>query len=57
MSISFVSSQEEWKMLMDIQKYFDTHIEGIETRDWDAVEKIIKKTIKNPRSRPEFTAS
>ncbi|KAL1968414.1 hypothetical protein VTN77DRAFT_1943 [Rasamsonia byssochlamydoides] len=54
-SISFVSSKEEWKMLMDIQKYFDTHIEGIETRDWDAVEKIIKKTIKNPRSRPEFT--
>jgi ATP-dependent RNA helicase DDX19/DBP5 len=56
-SISFVASKEEWKMLMDIQKYFDTHIEGIETRDWDAVEKIIKKTIRNPRSRAEFTST
>jgi ATP-dependent RNA helicase DDX19/DBP5 len=44
-------------MLMEIQKYFNTHIEGIETRDWDAVEKMIKKTIKNPRSRPDFATA
>lgn len=37
-------------MLMDIQTFFNTNIERIDTRDWDEVEEIIKKTIKNPRS-------
>lgn len=53
-SISFVSSKEEWEMLNDIQQYFNTTIERIDTRDWDEVEEVIKKTIKNPRSGANF---
>lgn len=53
-AISFVSSREEWQMLMNIQKYFHTTIEGIQTRDWDDVEDLVKKIIKNPRARGDF---
>ncbi|KAL3460804.1 P-loop containing nucleoside triphosphate hydrolase protein [Aspergillus heterothallicus] len=53
-SISFVSNREEWNMLNQIQKYFNTDIQRIDTKDWDEVEDIIKKTIKNPRSQATF---
>ncbi|KAL1991290.1 hypothetical protein VTN49DRAFT_5282 [Thermomyces lanuginosus] len=56
-AVSFVSSREEWQMLMDISKYFDTHIEALQTDDWDELEKKIKKTIKNPRSRADYTST
>ncbi|OKL63361.1 ATP-dependent RNA helicase dbp5 [Talaromyces atroroseus] len=56
-AISFVSNKEEWQMLMDIQKYFHTTIEGINTRDWDEVEAMVKKIIKNPRARGDFPMS
>lgn len=54
-SISFVANREEWQMLMQIQKYFNTEITRIDTRDWDEVEDIIKKTIKNPRSQANYS--
>lgn len=41
-------------MLMSISKYFNTNIEGVQTRDWDEVEKLMKKIIKNPRARGDF---
>ncbi|EAU31326.1 hypothetical protein ATEG_08153 [Aspergillus terreus NIH2624] len=53
-SISFVSNRDEWNMLNQIQKYFNTSIQRIDTKDWDEVEDIIKKTIKNPRSQATF---
>ncbi|KAL2817274.1 P-loop containing nucleoside triphosphate hydrolase protein [Aspergillus cavernicola] len=53
-SISFVSNRDEWNMLNQIQKYFNTDIQRIDTKDWDEVEDIIKKTIKNPRSQGTF---
>ncbi|PTU19886.1 hypothetical protein P175DRAFT_0502062 [Aspergillus ochraceoroseus IBT 24754] len=53
-SISFVSNRDEWNMLNQIQKYFNTNIQRIDTGDWDEVEDIIKKTIKNPRSQANF---
>jgi ATP-dependent RNA helicase DDX19/DBP5 len=56
-AISFVSNKEEWQMLMNIQKYFHTTIEGINTRDWDEVESKLKKIIKNPRARGDFPMS
>ena len=57
MAISFVSNKEEWQMLMNIQKFFHTTIEGINTRDWDEVEAMVKKIIKNPRARGDFAMS
>ncbi|RJE26834.1 hypothetical protein PHISCL_00859 [Aspergillus sclerotialis] len=53
-SISFVSNREEWEMLNEIQSFFNTTIQRIDTGDWDEVEEIIKKTIKNPRSAANF---
>ncbi|KAL2844724.1 P-loop containing nucleoside triphosphate hydrolase protein [Aspergillus pseudoustus] len=53
-SISFVSNREEWNMLNQIQKYFNTDIQRIDTKDWDEVEDIIKKTIKNTRAQATF---
>ncbi|KAJ0427063.1 ATP-dependent RNA helicase dbp5 [Aspergillus carlsbadensis] len=53
-SISFVSNREEWNMLNQIQKYFNTDIQRIDTKDWDEVEDIIKKTIKSSRSQATF---
>lgn len=44
-------------MLMSISKFFNTNIEGIQTRDWDEVEELVKKIIKNPRARGDFPQS
>lgn len=53
-SISFVSNREEWEMLNQIQRYFNTNIQRIDTKDWDEVEEIIKKTIKSSRAQLGF---
>lgn len=53
-SISFVSSRDEWNMLNQIQQYFNTTIQRIDTKDWDEVEDIIKKTIKTTRAQGTF---
>ncbi|GFF33078.1 ATP-dependent RNA helicase dbp5 [Aspergillus udagawae] len=53
-SISFVSNREEWEMLNQIQTYFNCEIQRVDTKDWDEVEDIIKKTIKNSRANPKF---
>ncbi|KAI2081585.1 RNA helicase required for poly(A+) mRNA export [Ophidiomyces ophidiicola] len=45
-AVSFVSNRDEWQMLQDIQKYFDTNIERVDARDWDDVEAKVKKIIK-----------
>ncbi|KAF7589206.1 RNA helicase required for poly(A+) mRNA export [Aspergillus hancockii] len=53
-SISFVANREEWNMLNQIQQYFNCSIQRIDTKDWDEVEDIIKKTIKNTRAQGTF---
>jgi ATP-dependent RNA helicase DDX19/DBP5 len=53
-AISFVSNREEWDMLRQIQQHFTCQIERIDTSDWDEVERIIKKTIKNSRAQAQF---
>lgn len=44
-------------MLMEIQEYFATEIVRIDTRDWDEVERIIKQTVKHPRSKASFATT
>lgn len=41
-------------MLNQIQAYFNCEIQRVDTKDWDEVEDIIKKTIKNSRANPKF---
>ncbi|EEP75437.1 hypothetical protein UREG_00283 [Uncinocarpus reesii 1704] len=50
-AVSFVSNRDEWQMLQDIQKYFNTNIERVDARDWDDVEKKVKKIIKPSAGR------
>ncbi|KAJ5155333.1 hypothetical protein N7492_008136 [Penicillium capsulatum] len=53
-AISFVSNRDEWQMLRQIQEHFKCTIDRIDTSDWDEVESIIKKTIKNQRAQANF---
>lgn len=41
-------------MLRKIQAHFNCTIDRIDTSDWDEVEEIIKKTIKNTRAQAGF---
>jgi ATP-dependent RNA helicase DDX19/DBP5 len=56
-AISFVSNQEEWNMLRKIQQHFGCQIDRVDTGDWDEVEEVIKKTIKNSRAQANFAAN
>ncbi|KAJ5280547.1 hypothetical protein N7478_005919 [Penicillium angulare] len=53
-AISFVGSRQEWEMLRMIQTHFQCTIDRIDTGDWDEVEELIKKTIKNSRAQAKF---
>ncbi|KAJ5210527.1 hypothetical protein N7491_010334 [Penicillium cf. griseofulvum] len=56
-AISFVSNRNEWEMLRKIQDHFQCIIDRIDTSDWDEVEEMIKKTIKNTRAQANFAQS
>ncbi|CAI7596715.1 hypothetical protein N7533_007185 [Penicillium manginii] len=56
-AISFVSNQEEWNMLRKIQQHFGCQIDRVDTGDWDEVEEVIKKTIKNSRAQANFAVN
>lgn len=43
-------------MLRKIQQHFNCQIDRVDTTDWDEVEDIIKKTIKNTRAQANFVA-
>ncbi|KAJ5644548.1 hypothetical protein N7507_010559 [Penicillium longicatenatum] len=53
-AISFVANRDEWEMLRMIQEHFGCTIDRIDTSDWDEVEEMIKKTIKNSRAQANF---
>ncbi|KAJ5925529.1 hypothetical protein N7454_008168 [Penicillium verhagenii] len=53
-AITFVANREEWEMLRMIQEHFGCTIDRIDTSDWDEVEEMIKKTIKNSRAQAKF---
>lgn len=44
-------------MLQDIQKYFQTEITSVNTRDWDEVESVVKGIVKSSRSGASYGAS
>lgn len=46
-SISFIHDQKSFQILDYIRDYFKVEMTRVPTNDWDEVEKIVKKTIKN----------
>lgn len=46
-SISMVHDKKSYNVLEAIRKYFDVEMTKVPTDDWDEVEKIVKKAIKN----------
>lgn len=53
-SISFMCSDRDWRMIAEIQEYFDITMQGLKTSDWDVVEKNIKAVLKSTRAQAEF---
>ena len=41
-------------MLTHIGNYFNSPMTRVETKDWDVVEEIIQKVLKNPAADPNF---
>lgn len=46
-SISFIHDQKSYQVLESIREYFGINMTRVPTDDWDEVEKIVKKVIKN----------
>lgn len=55
-AVTFVSSREDWQMLDDIRRYFNTEISMVKTSDWDELEENVKKIIKSSRAQASFRA-
>ncbi|KAK9322312.1 P-loop containing nucleoside triphosphate hydrolase protein [Lipomyces orientalis] len=45
-SISFIHNERTWRQLDEIQRYFQIEMTRVPTDDWDAVEDILKQTLK-----------
>ncbi|MCJ1349610.1 RNA helicase required for poly(A+) mRNA export [Peltigera leucophlebia] len=48
-SISLLHNQRTWEQLKEIGDYFGCQLTGVDTSDWDAVEKAVKAIIKSSR--------
>lgn len=55
-SISLVSGHKAQRMIQDIEGYFNVQMVPL-PHDWDAIETVIKKTIKSSRAGKDFNMS
>ncbi|KAI4210121.1 MAG: hypothetical protein LQ351_007024 [Letrouitia transgressa] len=53
-SISLISGNRDWRLLSEIQDYFNVKMIGLDTRDWDGVEESIKAVLKSNRAQANF---
>ncbi|KAL9039868.1 MAG: hypothetical protein Q9214_004703 [Letrouitia sp. 1 TL-2023] len=53
-SISLISGNRDWRLLSEIQEYFNVKMIGLDTRDWDGVEESIKAVLKSNRAQANF---
>lgn len=49
-SVSFVYDKTSWRMLNEIQRYFNVEMTKVDTSDWDQVEETVKRVIKSSRA-------
>ncbi|KAI9873450.1 MAG: RNA helicase required for poly(A+) mRNA export [Pleopsidium flavum] len=49
-SVSFVYDKTSWRMLNEIQQYFNVTMTKVDTSDWDQVEETVKRVIKSSRA-------
>ncbi len=49
-SVSFVYDKASWRMLNEIQEYFNVKMTKVDTSDWDQVEETVKRVIKSSRA-------
>lgn len=52
-ALSFVHDRDSWQRLNDIATFFKSDLINVDTKDWDAVESMIKKIIKSSRAGKE----
>lgn len=53
-AVTFISSRGDWDKLMEIQKYFNTHMTKVATDDWDELEEQVSRIIKSSRAGANF---
>ncbi|KAL8709578.1 MAG: hypothetical protein Q9220_005670 [cf. Caloplaca sp. 1 TL-2023] len=53
-SISLLSGARDWRILNEIEHYFQVKMTGLDIRDWDAVEDKLKKILKSSRAQAGF---
>ena len=49
-ALSFVHDRNSWVALSQIADYFKVDLTPVNVSDWDAVEEMVQKIIKNPRA-------
>lgn len=49
-AVSFVHNKRSWEQLMEICKHFGVEPKKLDTSDWDAVERDMKRVMKNARN-------
>ncbi|KAI5300842.1 RNA helicase required for poly(A+) mRNA export [Ascosphaera pollenicola] len=49
-ALSFVANKTDWDLLQGIANYFQCEIQRVDSKDWDEVEKVVKKVIKSSRA-------
>ncbi|KAI9884545.1 MAG: RNA helicase required for poly(A+) mRNA export [Watsoniomyces obsoletus] len=56
-SISFVYDKKSWSQLQEIARYFGVPIQGVDTKDWDEVERAVQSIIKSSRAGTNLVIS
>jgi ATP-dependent RNA helicase DDX19/DBP5 len=49
-AVTFISSQQQWEQLNEIQLALNTKVENLNRNDWDSVEETVKRAIKSSRA-------
>ncbi len=57
MSVSFVYDKKSWSQLQEIAQYFGVPIQGVDTKDWDEVERAVQSIIKSSRAGTNLVIS
>lgn len=53
-AITFVHDRASWEMLSLIAQYFGVTMQRVPTDDWDEVELVLSKILKNRAAAPDF---
>ena len=56
-SICLICGHRDYKACEEISQYFQINMTGLNTNDWDGIEKTVKKIIKSSRADADYNKS